>query len=118
MGLVQRDLHALDAISALAKFAISDCSGNRVEDITRHELGGGVVPLESRHVIEILKVDGPEYAMKCLRRAPDVHDDPVGIQFRPPELEIDDIGRAMQTLGRTENGPVETVGDHEVIANK
>jgi hypothetical protein len=50
-------------------------------------------------------------------RAADVDDDLVLGQTLPEESDIDDQGRAMQPLRRTEQFAAKTMGDHDVIAD-
>ena len=88
-----------------------------IEDRLGEELGRGVAAGELRDLVEVAEVQRPEHLVQDDPGAPDVDDDAVGIQRPPPELHVDDVGGAVQPLGRAEHLTGEAVGDHEVVAD-
>ena len=63
------------------------------------------------------KLSALEHLAQAVARAADVDDDAVGIELGAAKLDVDDVGRAVQLLRRAEDFAVETVRDHEVIAD-
>ena len=47
----------------------------------------------------------------------DVDDDAMAVQLAAAELDIDDVGGAVQALRRPEHLAVEAMRDHHVVAN-
>ena len=95
---VQRHAHRLHGCGARPEIAASNRRDDAVEHDPRQKLGGRVPSRERRHVVEVAVVQLGEHPAQRLGRAPDVDDDAVGIELRPPELDVDDVGGAVQPL--------------------
>ena len=72
---------------------------------------------EARLVVEIAVVELRQHRAQLLARPADVDHHAVGVELRPPERRVDDVGRAVEPLGRAEALAPQAVGDHHVIAD-
>src|SRR5262249_11398822 len=116
--LVQGDAEALHPSGAISKVATGDCRGDAIEDYAREKLRGGVAPLELGDFVQIAEIQLAERRAQNSGRPSDVDDNAVPIELVAPELEIDDEGRTVQALCRSEQVAGEAVRDHEVIAHR
>src|SRR5262245_13599127 len=118
VGFVQRDAEAGDAARRCAEIAAANRVRDAVEDDAREKLGRRIATLELEHLVEVSVVQPREHRLQHVARAADVDDDAVGVELAAPELEIDDVGGAVQALRGTERLAREAVGDHDVIADR
>ena len=103
---------------ALAERAGVHPLGQPVGDHPGQHLGGGVDAGELRLVVQVAVVELAEDGVELLGGQADVHDDAVGVELGPPEGRVDDVRRAVQPLGGSEDLAAETVGDHHVVADR
>ena len=70
----------------------------------REKLGGRVPPLERRHVVQVAVVQRRRAPRASAFAGPaDVDDDAVGVERGTAELHVDDVGGAVEALGRPEH---------------
>ena len=91
--------------------------GESIGDHLGQRLGGGVHAGERGLVVEVAVAQLADDGVQLLGRPPDVDHDVVGVESRPPERRVDDVGRAVQALRGSEHLAAEAVGDHHVIAD-
>ena len=80
-------------------------------------LGGRDGAGEGRLVVEVAVVDVGKDGVQLAGGGADVDDDAVGVELGPPELDVDDVGGAVQALRRAEHLAAQAVGDHHVVAH-
>ncbi len=78
-----------------------------IENVLGEKFSGRVAALEVRHVVEIAIVQGAQYGLERVVGAADVDHDPVAVERFGDEGCVDDEGRAVQRLGRAEDGAAE-----------
>src|SRR5690606_11361526 len=115
--LVERHLHGLEAFRALAEIAARDPRRDALMDRLREELRRRVLAGERGLVVEIAVVQLREHRTQRFARGADVDDDAVRVERGAPELDVDDVRRAVQTLRGTERLAGEAVRDQEVVAD-
>jgi hypothetical protein len=115
---VERDGQALQIVPARAECAVADPQREAVGDHTRQCLGRGVRAGQAGILVEVAVGQLPEHLVQHARGGADVDDDAVAVQLGPAEAGVDDVGRAVQPLGRAEHLPGEAVGDHHGVANR
>ena len=87
-------------------------------DHEREELRRRVAAAERGLVVEVAEVQRGEHVAQRVARAADVDDDAVGVELVAAELDVDDVGRAVQLLRGAEHLALEAVRDHEVVADR
>src|SRR3954453_8221631 len=68
-------------------------------------------------LIEIRIAKAAEDLLERTERRADVHDDPVLVEVATPKRCLDDVRRAVQALGGSEDGTGKAVRDHDVVAD-
>jgi hypothetical protein len=91
--------------------------GQPVGDHAGQGLGRGVAAGQLRLVVEVAVGEPLDDGVQRRRRPPDVDHDPVGVEFCAPERGVDDVGGAVQALGRPEHLAAQAVRDHHVVAD-
>src|SRR5690606_13267921 len=114
---VQGHLQALEAARALTQPAGADRGRHALEDHPRHELGGGVTAVEFGQVVEVAEVELGERGLEDFAGEADIDHQAVGVEFAALEAGVDDVGGAVHALRRAEDGALEAVGDHDVVAD-
>src|SRR5438105_8616261 len=112
---MERDAQALYAAGAWADVASSDRGYHRVKNRSSQEFGRGVLACKFRRLVEVAEVQIREHAAHGVARPSYVHDDAVGVEVGPPELEVHHVGGAVKPARRPENLALEAVRDHEVV---
>ena len=83
-----------------------------------NEVVAGIPTGEFRNLVEVAEIHRTQERPQHVRGAADVHHHSVGVQFRASKFQIDDVGGAVETLGRSEDCTRKAVGDHDVVANE
>ena len=88
-----------------------------VENMLGQEFRRGVDALELRHLVEVAVIERRQHRLERIVRAANVDDNSVVIEGIRDEGCIDHEGRPVQRLRRPEDGALERMGDHDVVAN-
>ena len=88
------------------------------EDFARHEFGGGVAAAETRHLVEIAISELAQHLVEQRLGQADIADEAVAVELGAAKLDLHLVGRAMELLRRPENLADETMGDHDVAADR
>jgi len=117
MRLAERNADRLQFAAGTAKLVRACCLRKLIADVFGQKFGCGVDPFELAQLIEIAIVQWGEGGLQRLVGAADIDDDTVRIKSVGKEGCIDNEGCPMEGLCRSEHGPTERVGNHDVIAD-
>src|SRR5450755_4566739 len=107
MGLRDGDADRLKFAAVAAELAGAGAFGQTIENMLGEKFCGRIAAREVRHVVEIAIVEGPQYGLERVMGAANVDHDPVAVERFGDEGCVDDEGRAVQRLGRAEDGAAE-----------
>src|SRR5215471_14826252 len=115
--LVERHLELFHGARAGAEVAATNALRHALEDHAGQELGGRVLAVEGRVIVEVPEVELAEDRLERVRRPADVDHHTLGPELRPSELQVDHVRGTVQTLGRPEELAAKAVSNHHVSSN-
>src|SRR5262249_54489067 len=114
---VQCDANSVDTTRTGAEVAAANRFDDAIKQHPGEKLRRGVPSPERRLVVKIRIIERGQHAAKRFAGAADVDHQTVSVEFGPTELDVDDVGGTVQPLRGSEDGTVEAVSNHHVIAN-
>lgn len=117
MGFGKRDGDSGETAGVVTQTTRPRTIGEPIGDHFGEELGRGVPPGEGRFLVQVAVVEFAEDGAEFVSGPCNVDNDVVGVQLRTTEGGVHEERSPVQSLRRPEDLAVETVRDHDVIAN-
>src|ERR1700712_5087626 len=115
MRFAERYAYPAHALRMRTEPAIAPRLRHAIEDRAREEFRGGHLTAQRRVFVKIGVVQRRQCLAQRVERAADIDDNIVGRKCLAEKRDIDDEGRAMKFLRRTENLSGQAMGDHDVV---